>query len=163
DRECAGDAALRAQLEELLAADEVAEAGGLDQWFAAPPLGPSNLAAGDIVAGRYRIVAQVGEGGMGIVYAADQLQPSRRVALKLVRPGWSRRAARRRFAREAEALARLQQPGIAQVLEVGVDDGGPPRAFLVMEFVDGVDLLDFAQRLPLRRQLELFADLTDAV
>ena len=163
DRECADDAALRARLEELLAADADAEAGGVDQWFVAPPLGASHLAAGELVAGRYRIVAQVGEGGMGIVYAADQLQPSRRVALKIVRPGLIGRDAMRRFAREAEALARLQHPGIAQVLEVGVDDGDPPRAFLVMEFVDGPDLLDFARGLPLRRRLELFADLTDAV
>ena len=162
DRVCASDDALRAELEALLAADETAETAALDERFAASTAEVPALVPGDVVAGRYQIVAEVGAGGMGIVYAADQLQPARRVALKVVRPGLLGGDALRRFAREAAALARLSHPGIAQVLEAGVD-GDPPRAFLVMEFVDGADLLAFAEHLPVRTRLALFADVAGAV
>ena len=67
------------------------------------------------IIGRYRIVSVLGEGGMGTVYEAEQDQPHRFVALKVIRPGFMSPDLIRRFARESEVLGRLQYPGIAQV------------------------------------------------
>ena len=74
--------------------------------------------------GRYRIVRLIGEGGMGAVYEAEQDQPRRTVALKVIKPGLASPELLRRFEQEAQALGRLQHPGIAQIYEAGTADTG---------------------------------------
>jgi tetratricopeptide (TPR) repeat protein/tRNA A-37 threonylcarbamoyl transferase component Bud32 len=97
-------------------------------------------AAGDLpcVPG-YRIVAELGEGGMGIVYKAQHLRLKRLVALKMIRPARASRKLRERFHREAEAVARLQHPNIVQIHEVGDHNGCP---FLSLEYVEGGSLAE---------------------
>lgn len=74
--------------------------------------------------GRYRILRLIGEGGMGAVYEAEQDQPRRTIALKVIEPGFANPELLRRFAQEAQALARLQHPGIAQIFDAGTADAG---------------------------------------
>jgi hypothetical protein len=74
--------------------------------------------------GRYRILRLLGEGGMGAVYEAEQDQPHRTVALKVIKPGFATTELLRRFERESQALGRLQHPGIAQIYEAGTADTG---------------------------------------
>ncbi|MCA9288769.1 MAG: serine/threonine protein kinase [Phycisphaerales bacterium] len=117
-----------------------------------------------VIAGRYRLEARIGEGGMGIVYLAHQDRPRRQVAVKVIRPeGMSQRAVAR-FAAEAELLGRLNHPGIATILEAGTDTSGPhPRHYLAMEYVEGRPLAAFAGGLDLRRKMALVADIAGAV
>lgn len=96
--------------------------------------------------GRFRIERKLGEGGMGVVYAARQESPQRRVALKLIRPDQLHfEGARERFGREIASVARLSHPGIAAVLEVGEDDGLP---WFTQELVAGVPLSELLAALP---------------
>jgi len=124
--------------------------------------------------GDYRILRLVGEGGMGVVYEAEQRSPKRRVALKIVRGdlllGPSREERIRRFEREVEALGRLEHPNIARVHDAGEafvdgDRSRPPVPFVAMEFVDGSPLLAYARtkRLDARASIELMAQLCDGV
>ncbi|MFT3686065.1 MAG: serine/threonine-protein kinase [Phycisphaerales bacterium] len=121
--------------------------------------------------GQYRIVRLIGEGGMGRVFEAEQARPARRVALKVLRSGFPTRQALQRFEREAELLARLQHPGIAQVYESGVFSSIAPSGaksshpFFAMELVRGVPLSEFARsKNPARAErLELLATVCDAV
>ncbi|MCK6459438.1 MAG: serine/threonine protein kinase, partial [Planctomycetes bacterium] len=114
--------------------------------------------------GEFRIVRRIASGGMGVVYEAEQAHPRRSVALKVLHPGAASEEGRRRFGREAEILARLQHPGIAQVHVFGTvpaADGDSP--FLAMELIHGVPLNAFARGLDTRRRLELLAKVCDAV
>ncbi|MEP6765779.1 MAG: protein kinase, partial [Gemmatimonadaceae bacterium] len=116
--------------------------------------------------GRYRILRVLGEGGMGIVYEAEDDQLHRNVALKVIRGELVTPELARRFALESEALGRLQHPGIAQIYEVGSDEGPTgPRSFFAMELVRGLPLTAYAntKRLELPERLELFALICDAV
>jgi tetratricopeptide (TPR) repeat protein len=113
--------------------------------------------------GHYRILRLIGEGGMGRVYEAEQENPKRIVALKVIRSGF---ATPKRFAHEAQALARLHHPGIAQIYEAGsaqTADGSEP--FFAMELVRGPALGDYValHALPLQARLELFVKICDAV
>ncbi|MFN0151454.1 MAG: tetratricopeptide repeat protein [bacterium] len=158
-RACAGDGALLSFVRELLAADQGADAlldapAALLAVAAAAAASPSGAApslardeadadAADPrigrTVGRFRIVRRLGKGGMGIVYEAEQEEPRRRVALKLMRAGWAADALELRFfRRETQTLARLQHPGIAAIYEVGNTDEGQP--FFAMELVRGVPL-----------------------
>ncbi|MFO0830227.1 MAG: protein kinase [Phycisphaerales bacterium] len=110
----------------------------------------------------YRIVRVVGEGGMGVVYEGEQREPRRRVAVKVLRPLLSISAVQRRIRLEAQVLARLTHPGIAHIIESGVD----PRtneAFFAMEFVEGAGLREHAGPLPIADRCELVARVCDAV
>jgi len=113
--------------------------------------------------GRYRIIRRIGHGGMGVVYEAEQDEPRRRVAIKVLRQGSPSPAMIRRFRHEAQALGHLRHPGIAQIFEAGADSSGQP--FLVMELIEGLALLEHAaaQRLDLTGKLQLIADICDAV
>ncbi len=116
--------------------------------------------------GPYRILERIGEGGMGAVYLAEQDQPRRVVALKIIRPGWATPAMRRRFQHEAEVLGRLRHPGIAQIYDAGLDEqehGDFPH--IAMEYVDGRPLHEYiAKEHPdLAERLDLFAQVCDAV
>ena len=124
--------------------------------------------------GQYRLVRVISSGGMGTVYEARQEQPERTVAVKVMKQGVVSRSARRRFEYEAQILARLRHPGIAQVIEAGtyggegeaaaVDDAGEP--YLVMEYIpDARSIADYAREksLTLKKRLELFVQVCDAV
>lgn len=116
--------------------------------------------------GSYRIIRKIGEGGMGSVYEAEQENPRRRVALKVIKHGFASAQALRRFELEAQLLGRLQHAGIAQVYEAGTADTGlGPQPFFAMEFIDGAALLEYAdrQQLGTRQRLELMARICDAV
>jgi len=116
--------------------------------------------------GQYRVKGQLGIGGMGVVYLAEQDHPHREVAIKVIRPGVVGLKMLRRFELEAETLGRLQHPGIAQVYEAGAfDDGGGPRPFFAMERINGELLTKYAEvhGLDDRLRLELFARVCDAV
>jgi len=116
--------------------------------------------------GGYRIVRELGRGGMGIVYEAEQQRPRRRAALKVLSPGCLSSAALRRFEHEAQILARLQHACIAHIYEAGVANlGGVQRPFFAMEYVEGEPLTRHAEarRLSTRRRLELMAQVCEAV
>jgi WD40 repeat protein/predicted Ser/Thr protein kinase len=172
---CAGDAALRAEVESLLACDTdfgqgAAEgllksplvrtpggsAPGADRPAAAPAGAPLRF-------GNYRILRLLGEGGMGAVYEAEQDSPRRPVALKIIRPGVASPALRQRFAHEAQILGRLHHPGVAQVYEAGLAEDGQP--FFAMEFIRGLPLDEYARlrALTLPARVELLARVCDAV
>src|SRR5215469_8361339 len=135
DRECGADANLRAEVESLLRADEESQPV-LDHPLVvpAPALETPPLAPGEQV-GRYRVVREIGAGGMGSVYLAELATetPSPRFALKLVRWPWPELA--RRLEQEARILSCLEHPHIARLLDVGATAEGIP--FLVMEHVGG--------------------------
>ena len=133
--------------------------------------GPAAARAPDLPprVGRYRPLRVIGQGGMGVVYEAEQEEPRRRVALKVIRPELATEDLRRRFAHESLFLGRLQHPGIAQVYEAGTaetPDG--PLPFIAMELVDGARLHEWARggaagRQALRERVELMIALCDAV
>ena len=92
--------------------------------------------------GRYRIVRLLGEGGMGAVYEAQQDQPRRNVALKVIRAAWASPELLRRFEQESQALGRLHHPGIAQIYEAGsADTGFGVQPFFAMELIQGKPLV----------------------
>ncbi len=125
---------------------------------------PVNVAIGTLVAGRYKLRQAIGEGGMGTVYLAEQVQPVRRqVALKLIRAGMDSRTVLARFESERQALAIMDHPNIARVLDAGTTDSGHP--FFVMDLVKGISLTDYCDthRLDLPTRLNLFRQICGAV
>src|SRR5207253_5795569 len=97
---------------------------------------------GTVIAGRYKLLEEIGEGGMGTVWVAEQTAPVRRkVALKLVKPGLDSRSVLARFEQERQALALMDHPNIAKVLDGGLTDAGRP--FFVMEYVKGVPITEY--------------------
>lgn len=182
---CGSDVALRREVESLLSS-----AAAADTFLNTPALGADfNVGQIDSIGnnrstvdgrrvdspptpvlpehiGSYRIVEVIGEGGMGVVYRAEQESPRRVVALKVIRPGAESPEALRRFEHEGQVLAWLQHPGIAQVYETGTaDTEHGHRPFFAMEYIEGQSLCDHAAaaRLNLRQRLELLARLADAV
>jgi eukaryotic-like serine/threonine-protein kinase len=116
--------------------------------------------------GDYRILRTIGEGGMGVVFEAEQDFPRRRVALKALRPGMASQRMLRRFKNEADFLARLQHPHIAQIYDAGIaDEGTPDQAFFAMELVDGQSLTAFAttRRLSHEQRWRLLLKVCDAI
>src|SRR5262245_50562506 len=135
DEACAGDAAVRRGVEELLAAHE--RSGSFMPEPASPTTDddPPGERPGDRV-GPYKLLQRIGEGGMGVVFMAEQEQPVRRtVALKIIRAGMDSKAVLARFEAERQALALMDHPNIAKVLDAGTTNGGRP--FFVMELVKG--------------------------
>jgi serine/threonine protein kinase/Tfp pilus assembly protein PilF len=119
-----------------------------------------------VTIGHYRILRLLGEGGMGSVYLAEQENPHRIVALKVIKPGIVNAELLRRFGQEANALGRLQHPGIAQIYEAGTADTGfGLQPYFAMEFIAGQTLLEFAEsrHLNSRSRLKLMAKICDAV
>ncbi|OIR07495.1 serine/threonine-protein kinase PknB [mine drainage metagenome] len=181
DRECAGDPALRASLEMLLAAER---AGGrffdegrtavdvllteADVGAAANPGGAQGLEAdGKMIGsqiGRYKLIDKLGEGGWGTVYLAEQQEPvHRQVALKIVRLGMETRGIIARFEAERQALAMMDHPNIARVFDAGETDRGCP--YFVMELVRGEKITDYCRRnrLGLPERLRLFVQVCHAI
>ncbi len=120
--------------------------------------------AGAIIGGRYTLQEKIGEGGMGEVWAAKQTEPvKRKVALKLIKTGMDSRAVLQRFEQERQALALMDHPNIAKVLDGGMTPTGQP--YFVMELVNGLPLSRFCDelKLPLKARLELFVPICQAV
>ena len=164
ERVCGGDADQRRRVDQLL--DDHARAGDfLEQpamlaTLIVPPIseGPG------MMIGPYKLLEQIGEGGFGVVFMAEQAQPVRRkVALKVIKPGMDTRQVIARFEAERQALALMEHPNIARVLDVGTTESGRP--YFVMELVKGIPITEFCDqcRLPTRERLELFVDVCHAV
>ena len=116
------------------------------------------------VIGPYKLLEQIGEGGFGVVFMAEQQQPVRRkVALKVLKPGMDTRQVVARFEAERQALALMDHPHIAHVFDGGTTDAGRP--YFVMELVRGVPITDFCDQncLGIRQRLALFVDVCQAV
>jgi serine/threonine protein kinase len=129
----------------------------------ADPASRAETAAPESI-GRFRILQTLGEGGMGIVYLAEQSEPiRRRVALKVIKPGMDSREVLARFAAERQALALMSHPGVARIFDAGVTEEGRP--FFVMEYVPGIRITDYCDLrcLSVRERLVLFANVCDAV
>jgi serine/threonine protein kinase/WD40 repeat protein len=165
DRACAGDPALRAGVEELLKA-HTDPGPFMDR--PAPSLvatadGPVSEGPGTVI-GPYKLLEQIGEGGFGVVFMAEQHQPMRRrVALKVLKPGMETRQVVARFEAERQALALMDHPNIARVLDGGETESGRP--YFVMELVRGIPITEFCDQdqLPVRQRLELFVSVCQAV
>jgi len=162
---CGDDRELRARVEALLVAHE--DAPG---FLESPPVecrapaGAPIIEGPGTVIGPYRLLEQIGEGGFGVVFLAEQQQPvRRRVALKVIKPGMDTRQVTARFEAERQALALMEHPNIARVLEGGETATGRP--YFVMELVRGVPVTEYCDRhhLTVRQRLELFATICHAV
>lgn len=170
DRECEGDTALRRRIDALLKAHDNPESA-LERPLAAAndseltgAFARSGERAGSIVAGKYKLLESIGEGGMGEVWVAMQTQPVRRkVALKLIKAGMDSRSVLARFEAERQALALMDHPNIARVLDAGTTDEGRP--YFAMELVKGTPITEFcdARKLTPRQRLELFVPVCQAI
>ncbi len=167
DQVCHGAADLRSRLEALLDAHRDAGAflGGHTSPF--DPVGTVDGPAGSegpgAVFGPYKLLQQIGEGGMSTVYMAEQTEPvRRRVALKIIKPGMDSRRVIARFEAERQALALMDHPNIAKILDGGAADG---RHYFVMELVKGVPITKYCDdhRLTPRQRVELFIPVCQAV
>jgi len=169
DRECAGDPALRQGVEALLAAHE-----DPDSFLVAPPapavptikLNPAADPKDDVgqTIGRYKLLEKVGEGGCGVVYVAEQTAPvRRRVALKVIKLGMDTKAVVARFEAERQALAMMDHPNIAKVLDAGATEAG--RLYFVMELVRGIRVTDYCDQnhLSTPERLDLFLKVCQAI
>jgi serine/threonine protein kinase/tetratricopeptide (TPR) repeat protein len=167
DAACGKDAGLRARIEALLRAHE--EAGGFLQGSSdgggAPRATDRPICErpGTSI-GPYRLLEQIGEGGFGIVFVAEQTQPvRRRVALKVIKPGMDTKAVLARFDAERQVLALMDHPNVARIFDAGTTDSGRP--YFVMELVKGVPITRFCdeRRLTPRQRLELFVPVCAAI
>src|SRR5437016_6242865 len=128
-----------------------------------PPAAPLSEKPGDRI-GRYKLLQQIGEGGCGVVYMAEQEEPvRRRVALKVIKLGMDTRQVIARFEAERQALALMDHPNIAKVLDAGASETG--RSYFVMELVRGVKITDFCDQngLPTEARLRLFIQVCHAI
>jgi eukaryotic-like serine/threonine-protein kinase len=176
DRECEGEAGLRKRIEAMVAAAED------DRFLAEPtrvsddasPTAESSAAARTIVDslregpgtrfGPYKLLQLIGEGGFGSVFMAEQEKPvSRKVALKIIKLGMDTHQVVARFEQERQALAMMDHPNIARVLDAGATNTGRP--FFVMELVKGDPIAEYADKnnLSIQARLELFAQVCNAV
>jgi WD40 repeat protein/serine/threonine protein kinase len=178
---CAGRPELRARVEKLLAAHpkagsflEPSPADGTTGTAA--PDSPFDVGestgdfpgrderVGSVLVGKYKLVEEIGEGGMGSVYMAQQTEPVKRaVAVKVIKAGMDSKAVLARFEAERQALAMMDHPNIARVLDAGTTESGRP--FVVMELVKGVPITKFcdARKLTPRERLELFVPVCQAI
>jgi serine/threonine protein kinase/tetratricopeptide (TPR) repeat protein len=166
DRQCGGDAELRRRVETLLRAHDAP--GAFLESPAADPAEtidePSITERPGAVIGPYKLLEQIGEGGFGVVFMAEQTQPIRRkVALKVLKPGMDTRQIVGRFEAERQALAIMDHPNIAKVFDGGATPSGRP--YFVMELVKGVPVTEYCDQnhqTP-RQRLELFIPVCQAV
>jgi tetratricopeptide (TPR) repeat protein/serine/threonine protein kinase len=164
DRVCGNNPALRAEIEALLRAHE--RSGDLLDLPEHLPVTtdlPAREGPGTVI-GPYKLLEQIGEGGMGTVWMAEQTEPiQRRVAVKVVKEGMDSRQVLARFEAERQALALMEHPNIAKVLDAGRTPSGRP--YFVMELVKGQPITKYCddKRLGVRQRLELFGDVCRAV
>ena len=152
---CGDDAQLRAELGRLLNAYE--RVGNfLEQSVIPPAEEPIGEGPGTVI-GRYKLLEEIGEGGFGVVFMAEQTEPvQRKVALKIIKAGMDTREVIARFEAERQALALMDHPNIAQVLDAGATESGRP--YFVMELVKGIPITDYCdqKQLPTAERLQLF-------
>ena len=167
DQACGEDIELRKRVEHLLEIHE--NVGG---FLESPPPGLEALLKADFKIseqpgteiGPYKLLQQIGEGGMGVVYMAEQTESvSRKVALKIIKPGMDTRQVIARFEAERQALAMMDHPNIAKVLDTGTTDSGRP--YFVMELVKGLPITEYCdrQKLDIRQRLHLFVSACQAI
>ena len=164
DKACGDDIKLRGRLDSLLRAHQDAGhfLGGSASATVAHNAGLTERPGA--VIGRYKLLEQIGEGGFGVVFLAEQERPvRRRVALKVIKPGMDTRQVIARFEAERQALAIMDLPNIAKVFDAGATDSGRP--YFVMELVRGEPITEFCDRHQVspRERLELFAQVCHAV
>src|SRR3989454_3295814 len=158
---CGKDAALLARVQALLRADESGESFLPEQPKAT--VVPVTEKAGDKI-GHYKLLQQIGEGGCGVVYMAEQEEPiRRRVALKVIKLGMDTKSVIARFEAERQALALMDHPNIAKVLDAGATETGRP--YFVMELVRGIKITDYCDqnKLSTGERLELFMQVCRAI
>ncbi len=165
DSACADDPGVRAEIEAMLAAESQ-----VGTFLENPVIASSSANRGVVdqrdpnVIGPYRLLKRLGSGGMGVVYLAEQTEPVRRqVALKLIKIGMDTEQVVARFEMERQALAMMEHPGIARVLDAGATDDGRP--YFVMEVVRGTPITTYCDKkgLSLEQRLDLFARVCDAL
>jgi len=175
ERECGGDVELRDRVEILLRANDggplspIEPSGGTSAY--APDCRPQTDDYGDptarvgsVVAGKYKLIEEIGEGGMGSVYMAQQTEPVKRaVAVKVIKAGMDSKAVLARFEAERQALAMMDHPNIAKVLDAGTTDSGRP--YFVMELVKGMPITQYCdqRKFTPRQRLELFVPVCQAI
>src|SRR5436190_201939 len=163
---CGDDVAMGRRVRDLLRAYEEN-----DSLLDAAPVGldtctldqPMSERPGTLI-GPYKLLEQIGEGGMGVVYVSEQTEPvRRRVALKIIKPGMDTKQVIARFEAERQALAMMDHPNIAKVLDAGATETGRP--YFVMELVRGLPITEYCdqQRLSIPERLELFVLVCRAV
>src|SRR5690242_16945993 len=166
DRACANEKDLRRRIEALLRSNERA-----GDFLETPPTGSIGEVRAKITVGEkpgdrvdhYKLLKQIGEGGWGVVFRAEQEEPvRRRVALKVVKPGMDTKSVIARFEAERQALALMDHPNIAKVLDGGSTDTGRP--YFVMELVRGVKITDYCDQnnLSTSERLNLFIQVCHA-
>src|SRR6266516_1225897 len=167
DRACAEDEDLRRRIEALLRSNDRA-----GDFLEEPPTGSigerrAKVAAGEKPGdriGRYKLLQQIGEGGCGVVFVAEQEEPVRRqVALKIIKPGMDTRSVIARFEAERQALALMNHPSIAKVFDAGATEAGRP--YFVMELIRGVKITEHCNQnsLTTEDRLRLFVQVCQAV
>jgi len=166
DRVCKDNGKLRAEVEALLRADEKA-----GDFLGSPAVDPNvtlnkspSIEGPGTRIGHYELLELIGEGGMGLVYLAEQKEPvKRRVALKIVKPGMDSRQVVARFEAERQVLALLDHPNIAHVLDAGATGTGRP--YFVMEYVKGLSIAAYCDRnrLNIEQRLKLFRQVCEGV
>ena len=183
ERACAGDSDLRALVETMLGSQSDAERFFMDSLPAlAPSVEAAELLAGECQAvsqnadesfadaemgtriGPYKLLQKIGEGGCGVVYMAEQEEPvRRRVAVKVIKLGMDTKSVIARFEAERQALAMMDHPNIARVLDAGATETGRP--YFVMELVRGIKITSFCDenRLDTHRRLDLFIQTCHAI
>jgi len=175
-RECAADTGLREHLCLMLTAHDAPQslldrpaqarpiANLLDLDSVGPTIDPPTADRPGTVIGPYKLLQIIGEGGMGVVYVAEQSEPvKRRVALKIIKPGMDTRQVIARFEAERQALSLMDHPNIAKVLDAGTTESGRP--FFVMELVKGQPITQYCdeKHLTPRQRLELFLPVCQAI
>ena len=162
DRECAWQPELRARIEALLRADGNTQAFAPAVTGTFDPNGTRTVEretvgeAGQVIAGRYTLVEVIGEGGMGSVWRAKQTEPVKRfVAIKLIKAGMDSKQVLARFEAERQALAMMDHPNIAKILDGGLHENRP---YFAMELVKGIPITQYcdAKKLTPQQRLELF-------
>ena len=163
EQACCGDRGLHARLEKLMAVE--ATVGGFmeDPTVTDPPGASADGLVGSLI-GPYKLLEKIGEGGFGVVYMAEQQRPViRKVALKVIKLGMDTRSVIARFEAERQALALMDHPNIARVLDAGATETGRP--FFVMDLVRGIPITEFCDenRLSTADRLGLFCDVCSAI
>jgi eukaryotic-like serine/threonine-protein kinase len=166
EQACAGDPGFRHRIDALFQAAAAVDGFLPDRTdVAAKTILTAPVTEGHhSVIGRYRLLEQIGEGGFGVVYMAEQQEPvRRRVALKIIKLGMDTKQVIARFEAERQALALMDHPNIAKVLDAGATETGRP--FFVMELVRGIKITDYCDqnRLSTRERLELFVKVCRAI
>jgi serine/threonine protein kinase/tetratricopeptide (TPR) repeat protein len=165
-----GDSALRARVEALLKAHDTPDSflaepvAGFGATVNVTPTQTPLIEKPGTVIGPYKLLQQIGEGGMGVVFMAEQTHPVQRtVALKIIKPGMDTRQVIARFEAERQALAMMDHPNIARVIDAGMTETGRP--YFVMDLVKGVPITTYCdhQHLTIRQRLELFTQVCLAV